>query len=465
MTQETARRFDALAGVRMSAMTALLRRPAVQVFMAAAAAFLIALSRGRAEAFVWDASVYWAGPMALISGGDYFDAGMLDYRPAVTLLPYLPAALLSDLAGTGGRAFVLVENSILIALIGAVIIPAILRHLIPVTRLHLWASAILSAGLLAIFAPFPMMDLWAVGLALGGVALILNNRWWWTLTAGVSLGIAVNMRPAYLLPVALGYVVWACFRWRHAHWPLIGAAFATLPQMAVNAVHRGTWLFTPVKAQEITETQMQFAAYIVRYDTVAFVDTPSPQQFYCNPDAAVASVQQVVPTSVGELALHFLNTFPTSLVLLAQKAGASLQWDSHTPYGAAPASAQGFGFATFLVVLVSSVGLLALVKLWVDRKSDSRTIAVVLAVWFGSLLTVLGSTPESRFALPLVLIGVLGCLVALPTSLQWRPRRAAAVGWGAGAVLLVGALLAFGVAGLANPAPAGAVDAFICATL
>ncbi|WP_146069537.1 hypothetical protein [Cryobacterium sp. Y11] len=460
MTQDTTRRIDALSGARSISMA--LAGGRKSWLLAGLAAFLIALSGGRAEAFEWDAAVYWGGAGALVTGGDFFTAGGMDVRGVLSSVPYAPAALLANLTDTGGRAFVLVENALLIAFMGAVIIPALLRRLVPVTPAHIWLSAVLTAVLLAGFAPYPLMDLWAASFALGGLAILLNSRWWWALMGGVSFGIAVNLRPAYLLAIASGYVIWACFNWRRAYWPAVGAAVATVPQLILNLLHHGVWSASPVLVGVVTNIQLQFAAYVVRYDTVAFVGAKVPQQFYCSPGAAEASLQST-PASVGELALHFINNFPTSLALLAQKTGASLQWDTHTPYAAEPS--QGISAMTVLVVLVSAAGLLALVKLWVERKANALPIAVVLVFWLGSLLTILGSTPEARFALPLLLIGIVGCLVAMPTNLRWRPRRSHAAGWGVGVVVLAVALVALGLAGTTSPALAGAVDASICAAV
>lgn len=425
------------------------------------AAFVIAITAGRAEAFVWDAAAYWDGSAALASGGDYFIRGMLSVRGALSTLPYLPATVLADLTGTSGRAIVLAENSLLIAVIGVVIVPAILRYLVPVTHLHIWVSAILTAVLLRGFAPYPMMDLWGVAFALGALALLLSRNWWWTLAAGVAAGFAINLRPAYLLPLGFAFLVWAGFHWRRSFWPIIGVLIGTAPQVVVNLRRLGSWSPSPVDAARIADIQTLYSAYVIRYDTtVPFVGLPFPQQFYCSPDAA-ATVLSDPPTSVGELVGHFLGTLPTSLLFLAEKVGASLKWSPHTPYEALPSS--GMELVALLVVLVSAAGLLALVKMLVARHPATRTIAVVLAVWFGSLLTILGATPETRFALPLVLIGVVGCVGAMPTTFPWRPRADSAIRWGAGVVLLAGALGVLGLVGTYNPPPQGMVDAAFCA--
>jgi hypothetical protein len=295
-----------------------------------------------------------------------------------------------------------------------------------------------------------------------GALLLLGRKSLWLLTAGgLVIAAAVNLRPAYIVPAALAGIVWMIFFWRRAHWPALGAIIAFAPQVITNMVVMGSWKPWPTLTSKITAIQAQYAGYTIRYDTIAYVKSPSPRQFFCSPELASAAGGQF-PKSTGELLAFFANSFPESLSFMAQKVAASLSWSLATPYEAPPSG--GLSLMAIAVATVSSAGFLALIWHFLRQQAGSRSpvIPVLLAVWLGSVATLVFATPETRFALPILLIGLIGCVVATSRVTRRIPLTAKAVAWAEGAAVLAILLLWLGTAGLSHPAPPGDVAAATC---
>lgn len=195
----------------------------------------VMLLRPSAPLFVYDAAVYWAGTKAILDGGDVFEQGRLGLRGALTSILYLPAAAVTKVAGESwaGPA-VLVENAVLIAVIGVVLVPQLVGVWRPVTPLVVVSSAVGTGMLAAGFAPFPLTDLWAAALLLTAVVALGHHSPAWL--AGGGLAAAVNVRPALLLPVAAGGVVVVVARRWPALWCALGVAVALAPQPPAQPV-------------------------------------------------------------------------------------------------------------------------------------------------------------------------------------------------------------------------------------
>lgn len=453
-------------GVRESIKARSVRR--YSVIGASILAFIIALADGPTNKFLYDADAYWASANALATGGNAFAAGGLNMRGALSTAVYLPASTASLLSGVSPFIAVLIQNALLIAVLGAFLLPRIASFLVTISAKHVWVSAILCSVLLSGFAPYPLMDLWALALVLLGVILVMSGKSPWLLGAGgLAFAVAINLRPAYLVPVALAGLVWMIFHWRKAHWPAIGAVLGFVPQSITNAVFAGSWKPWPLSMSRISDIQAQYAGYAVRYDTYAYFEGApaylpggSPQQFFCSPVMAEA-LGDIRPKGTGDILAFFAGNLPDSVLFMAQKVAASLNWTPATPYLLVPSS--GIGALAVLVALISAAGVLALVWHLVTRQPGSPAAPLVLlAVWLGSAATLAGSTPEARFALPIVMIGVIGSLSVvsrLPKQLRATPP---ALYWAGGTALMVVLLLWLGSTGLSHPAPPGDVTATVC---
>ncbi len=448
----------------LSRLAAFLRTRRGATLAAAGAVFLAVLLRGPAQGFVYDAAGYWNGGHALLTGGDFYTVGRLDLRGTLTVGVYLPAIIVTQVLGHGVAGWAaLMQNSLLIAILGAVIVPRIAGLIVPIRNVHIWMSAAVCGLLLSGFAPYPLMDLWALALVLLGILVVCTaDRWWSLALGGLALGVALNLRPAYLAPVALGAVVWLAFRWRRVAWVGIGALVTIVPQMIVNLAHNGPRRPWPAMTAFLSAGQSESASYVVRYDTVAYVSGLDPRQAYCNPHYAALVSARPSPWSGKELASSYFHNLPSSLMFVGQKVSASLHWSWATPY-ADPAPAR-LSFMTPLVILVSVIGILGLIRHLVRRPTGTSRMMVfiLVAVWVGSLATLAFAQPETRFALPLVLIGLVGCLVLIPSP-SHRPRWSRAnVAWSVAALALAAVLLGVGMSGLAHPAPPGNYSLAIC---
>ncbi|MFF5227378.1 hypothetical protein [Dactylosporangium sp. NPDC000521] len=448
----------------------------------AAALLAATAAQGPAGGFVYDAAHYFDGSLALFTAADTVRVGDLDFRGALTPLVYAPAALAEHLVTGAGRYAVLLENALLVALVGGFLLPRIAARPAAV-----WVCAPLTWLVAARFAPFPLMDLPAVAAFLTAVWLALRpnplrsnplrpdapradalrpdplrpdapradalraGTAWCLGLAGVAAGVTVNLRPAYLLPLAaLGGVVVVTRRWP-ALWFAAGVVAGSLPQVAFNALRGSAPGLTPPGTADLAGFQAGYASYVVRYDTIEPA-AGAPQQFYCDPSMA-AAVDGRLAASTGGLVRALLTNLPESALFLAEKVAAALAWSWSTPYSAA-ATAEHYEL-TVPVVLIVAAGIVA-----ACRTPGARTLAVLAAGVCASLMT---SATETRFALPLVLLAVAGCaLLTGPAGgsggTRPRPVRFAVV-----VLVAAAAVSAVAALGVAHPLPPGPATPAVCA--
>jgi hypothetical protein len=409
----------------------------------AAAMFL----RAPAPEFLYDAADYFGGAQALLNGSSVYDTALLSLRGVLTPFLYLPASLVTHVGGPelAGVA-VLAENAVLIAVIGAVLIPRVVGIWRPVTPMVVIVSAVGSGVVLAGFAPYPLGDLWAAALLLVTVVALDLRRRPWMLVAGLAAGAAFNIRPAALLP--LGAVVLALLVLRRSAtmWFAMGAVVALLPQFLFNASRGILGLPVPERTGWLSELQASFAPFIVRYDTV-IEPGKSASLVFCSPPMARA-LEGVPPSSPGELAITYLTNLPDSLIVSVQKIGAALHWPLSTPY-VAPAPVSNAVFA-MMITAVTVIGAAVLLRQAL-RRGRGLTLGnvVVLLAWAGSLVALCTSATELRFALPLVIFGIVGCTVLTADGLRLPQARSARL-WAAGTLVAVITLYAVGVTGMAH---------------
>jgi hypothetical protein len=447
----------------------LLLSPRGAIAGAAVLAFFIAVAHGPAGSFVYDAAGYWAGSIAAVSGQDFFYMGGLEVRGALSTLVYLPAALVTVILGPASAGIaVLVQNALLIAVLGAILIPALVGLFAATPPVVSYVSALATAVLLGGFVPYPLADLWALSLVLAAVLVVAKSPRSWSRFAvgGMLLGAAFNLRPAYLVPVILIAGAWGYFSRSRVAAGIAGFLLAFVPQVATNAIFAGTFAPWPVQTFIVSEIQTKYAGFVVRYDTLGYIpDAISPQLFYCSPGMA-ANYLSGTPNGMGELALSFAHHVPTSLKFVAQKVAASLQWSSTTPY--AGFASDELSALALSVLCVSALGILGLAWYAVKRHSGSRRTVLarltpLFALWLGCVATLGFATPEARFAVPLVVLGIVGCLVVF-SSREWSSGVSTpAVLWACGSIALVICLFWLGQSGLDHPM-VGDVDALSCSS-
>lgn len=431
-----------------------LRRTFIAAFVVT---FVLCLLRLPASTFLYDANFYWSGTAAIFGEGSTAQAGLLNIRGALTPLVYLPSSL-ATYAGVPATVAVLVQNSLLLAAVGSLLLPALLGRLITVTRRHIWVSGIATAALLSGFARYPLMDVWAVALMLLGILLLLSRSGWLLAAAGLSFAVAGNLRPAYLVPVVVIAVLWGIPNWRRLLWPALGVVVGFLPQIAFNRVFAYAWSPFPVSAGEVALVQATYAGYTVLYDTVAYVETSDPRQFFCSPDMA-AVIGSTPPSSTLDLLGLFLTHPVQSIPFAAQKTASTFAWEWATPY-ALPA-AGGFPWVSLIVIAAVAVGIVAFVARTVRGARTTPTALFLLSLVATTIVTIVGSTPETRFSVAIVLVAILGlAMLSSPPSSPLLSRTVlipALV-----AVLLAVAITALAVTGLQHPATPGNIDSSDC---
>jgi hypothetical protein len=402
-----------------------------------------------AEAFVADATIYWGGAMAIVEGGDVFAQGWLGLRGISTAFLYLPAAAVVALAGGSVAAFaVLVQNAVLIASIGAVLIPGVVGLWRPVTPAVVWTTAAGSALLLAGLATAPLSDLWAAALMLAAVVALKERSWRALLFAGVATGLAFNIRPAVLFAM-LGIALAVCLVRRvRGLWFLGGVAFALVPQILANRWWDISWLPWPEETFVLTQVQARYASYTVRFDGVLGPDGLAPL-FYCSPSMAGA-IDGEAPGSGGDMVGLFVANLPQAIVFSAQKVGAALHWPLTMPYYT---DAPGVNALFALTVTAGAVvGAAALLRSTVRQGWRSMGLArlVVLILWVSSVASLISAATENRFALSLVSLGIAGCGLLVADGVPDVRGRAGRI-WVAVVALAVVAVFAVGTTGLQHP--------------
>ncbi|WP_146071134.1 hypothetical protein [Cryobacterium sp. Y57] len=415
--------------------------------------------------FKFDAWFYWAAAQTIFEPRPEVEF-FWGFRGVLGNYAYLPAAGLARLLGPGFDGFaVLFQNAMFFSWFAAFLLPRCIAIWRPVTLQGRLLGAFLTWIVLAGFAPYPLVDAYPAIIIFAIMVLLQTKGILAIVLAGLLGGIAVNVRPSYLVIVGgflLVTLIWR--RWRGLGFA-IGIILGLVPQLVMNVVRLGEWILWPPLSSSLVSLQSGYGAYIVRYDTL--FDADSPQQFYCSPEMANA-LTAPLPETAGELAFAFLAHLPSSLFFALEKVGASLHWPLSTPYTTSNVGVDGlFALAITLITVCGISSLLFTVfrKRLDERWRHSSWLAAALAgvVVIAGTLTIVASASESRFALPLVLTGVLGCASLGNAKFRdfWQKHRY----WIASTALIVVVVWFFGVSGLQHPAPAGPVDQEICASL
>jgi hypothetical protein len=397
------------------------RRYWVQTALVALGVLLACLFLTDPVAPMYDAAGYQRGSEALLSmlqGGDpdMVKEGLLDLRGVLTPLVYFPAVALAKLSSDPTMAWTLVsvQNSALVALLGAWLLPGLV---LPRSRRSL--VVILASGLLAVifftrFSPYSLMDLPALVLFLLALYGLRSHysRFPWVLflLAGLCGGLAFGLRPAYALPLV------AMFFWVGIvrHWQIVsfagGLALAVVPQVWFNHLRWGEAGLLPPGLGQLSSQQSLWASYIVRYDT--YLEPGRGGHTFCDSHMAREISVSGPITGQLDLLLFLLSQIPQSIIFVLEKISLVFWWPLSTPYFAPPGLVDSVsGFLTLGVVTIGTYGL---ARLALIEKGEQRRFAVLLLIVVGAVLvTVVSSAPETRFALPALSLAIGGVLVLL----------------------------------------------------
>lgn len=410
--------------------------------------------------FHYDAQQYWLGALGLVDG-THPPEGFFELRGALTAIVFTPAALMTQLFGGSSAAFfVLFQNSVVIAWMGNTLIPRIARQDQPISTASRIVCAFITTVVASSFAPYPLVDLYSVLLCVLATILMTRGGTYRLLAAGVLLGAAINIRPAYLVVavlVVLTTIPW--HRWRTAYLA-IGVAVAQIPQVAVNLISFDVLRLSPTATDSLIGLQASYASYVIRYDTL--LGTAVPQQFYCSPAMATRVVGRE-PITTSELATTMIRNIPESIAFALQKIAAALHWPLRTPYNIPdPGLDALFALAVTATAIAGMCAILRSTytsrKSW--RGSHQYRNTLLLSMILGTAVTLVTSATETRFALLAVVVGIAGLVALIEENVASRDAPSTRFYTIAGCVVV--ATVVLGYWGLSHPADPGGVTAAIC---
>lgn len=424
-------------------------------------AFVVGTMARGTGAFAYDAYGYWTAAQRIVGTSPVSPEFFWALRGVLAGFVYVPAAMLSKIIGPQTAGFsVLLQNSLVLAGAAAFLVPSFLNPWRELSARSRWSSAFLVWLAVGGFARYPLIDVYAAIACLVVVVMLRRGGARLIAAAGLVGGVALNLRPAYLVTIILiAVVVLLWHRWTGLLFAA-GAAVSLIPQVAFNVIRFATWSISPAGSGGMVGLQAGLASYIVRYDTLLGAQTPA--KFYCSPDMA-REVGTAPPLSMSQLATFFLDHFPHASPFALEKVAASLHWTLLSPY-ATPTPGLDVLFALF-VTAVTVVGLANLIRMSIQKRGTLTrhgwfTGALTATLVVGAVLTLVSSATETRFALPLVLLGLIGCATFGDVSPRaaWAQHRR----WIVGSVIVTVGVVALGYLGLSHPVRPGPVDVSVC---
>lgn len=261
-------------------------RPALTSFsIALAGALIVTLIQGE-KFFHYDSGGYWYLSETFVHTGHFslfnFDNnGLRGY--ALPLLYWVLRNTAETLAITNSLA-VRIANAATFALIGAVLVPRLGAIAWPQTSWNIGRRLGFCALLLAFWSgymSYPLSDFPALALALLAlVAIFRTDSPLWLFVAGLSAGLAINVRPSYALlaPVLAALLVWSWVATRGTERVSLrlrglsvaalvaGLAIVAVPQSVIQ--HHQFGDYSPVPGSStLTQYQYRLGLELQRYDT------------------------------------------------------------------------------------------------------------------------------------------------------------------------------------------------------
>jgi hypothetical protein len=246
--------------------------------------------------FYWDAQQYWD------LGGSFGAPGhfsLLDFNSNVRgySLPLLNRVLatIATHTGIGNVTVVLLFGSLEAALLGTVLIPRLVRALWPEALVTVPRVLVLN-GIIFLFwrdhFGFPLSDFPAATLAVGALLAVTRRSSAGYAVAGLAIGLAWNIRPAYITTLVLlvGLVALrAGFRraplaaGRAVALVLAGVLVMSTPQILINNRQFKSWSPTIAAAQGLNMVQLTFGMNAQRNETYVGKHYPSSSVIYVDP--------------------------------------------------------------------------------------------------------------------------------------------------------------------------------------
>jgi hypothetical protein len=365
---------------------------------------------------LWDADGYMNSAIIWVSGGPHESvAEQLYYRGFLTsIIFYLPAFLGINYFeptqfGTYIYVFVMVQNAIIISWMSAYVLPKIVGLFQPINNLTVLTTSLLGFYVMNSFVPYSLMDLWALACLMPVVYLIYSQKRIALSISGLLLGLCLNLRPSYLFAILL-LVISAFFIKKMAVLLMLpGLIVSQIPQILYNAKWNDSLSIFPIGLGKITGRLATFAAYSIRYDTVAYRPFAQGGLSFC--DKKMKEIALIAkPESTFETALLFLQNPGHSAVFLMKKLAAAFWWPVTVPYYEHNPLVNSIYGA--LVLLIVVFGLSRIIMILISSDQKKRFIGV-FAVLVGFLINLVLYSNETRYGLSVVLIAICGIAICV----------------------------------------------------
>lgn len=412
--------------------------PEAGCFLIVAAAYGVHFALSGYDRFYWDAQHYWELGHEFSRNGSFtpleFDDPIRPY--ALPLLCYGLQSV-ADLIGVSDVTIMRIWGALLAATLGVLVAPRLARALFPGAAIGWWRVIALN-GLVFLFwrdhFQFPLSDFPALLLASIAVIGFLRATPVGYVVAGAGFGLAAMVRPSYSF-AAIAAVVAAAVRERSGSLlrgvvapalVLVAVALVSLPQVAINHHHRGTWSPGVPEASETTLIVLRLGLVAQRAQTYVGPPQRYPSQLVLYHDPigkrildgrTVSSV-----TSNGDYARLVLANPPLAVASYALHVFNGLDVRYPTPYvrdlGERPLVLPVLGFT----LLFLAVARLALPSAR-NALGDIRWIGIVLLLV--PLLSVVAIPVDPRYYVSLhLLVYMLACFgPSNATSLLGGGRR------------------------------------------
>jgi hypothetical protein len=222
--------------------------------------------------------------------------------------------------GLGGVTTVKVFGVLFAATLGVVVIPRLAHVLFPAATVGP-GNLLAFNGIVFLFwrdyFDFPLSDFPALLVGAVGVIALLRRSAVGYVVAGLSFGLATNIRPNYLPAAIAAAAVAALLPLRSSARAgrtvavsllLAGALVPTLPQMLMNHRHNGSWSPSVEKAHELTLISLYLGLHAQKYETYVGspANYPQPSVSYLDPSTThVMEQEHLSPVTFPDARIGF----------------------------------------------------------------------------------------------------------------------------------------------------------------
>jgi hypothetical protein len=303
----------------------------------------------------------------------------------------------------------MVQNAIIVSWMSAYVLPKIVGLFQPINNLTVLTTSLLGFYVMNSFVPYSLMDLWALACLMPVVYLIHSQKKIALFIAGLLLGVCFNLRPSYVFVILL--MVGSAFFIKKLSVFLMfpGLIVSQIPQVLYNAKWNDSLSIFPLGIVGTTSRLATFAAYSIRYDTVAYRPFAQGGLSFCDKKMMEIALM-AKPESTFETALLFLQNPGHSAIFLIKKLAAAFWWPVTVPYYEHNPLVNSLYGA--LVLLIVVFGLSRMILIFVSSDQKKRFIGAI-AVLIGFLINLVLYSNETRYGLSVVLIAICGIAICV----------------------------------------------------